>query len=258
MEKIGISVKLNCKNQGLEALIGYTIKDRFLIESALKHGSFGQVFLVWDLIDKRQLALKIQSDHGLMMEEYNSLKRINAIFNLNKEKLSSMNDKPFPEVVQVGNAHLYNLDSQNENEEDSQKYSFYIMTHFSMNLEQYLKKVSGIVFIKDVLEVAYQLIDILKLVHKAKRTFNDLKPENIMITPPSQSEKLKVHLIDFGCVDKFDRNKDEPIKEGEAEFVTEFKGNLLYASVNQMNFMRTSPKDDIISVFYLVVSSLND
>lgn len=52
---------------------------------------------------------------------------------------------------------------------------------------------------KAIFDVAYQLMDILKFVHSSKRTFNDLKPENIMITPPGKDdEKLKVHLIDFG------------------------------------------------------------
>lgn len=55
-----------------------------------------------------------------------------------------------------------------------------------MNLSQYLKKLSGVAKMKEMFEVAYQLIDILKLVHRAKMTFNDLKPENIMITPPGK------------------------------------------------------------------------
>ena len=75
-------------------------------------------------------------------------------------------------------------------------------------------------------------MDILKLVHKTKRTFNDLKPDNIMITPPGKSdEKLQVHLIDFGCADKFiDEETNEHIKEGET--VSKFNGNLLFSSLN--------------------------
>ena len=125
-----------------------------------------------------------------------------------------------------------------------------------MNLKQYLRKVSGITYMRDIFEVAYQLMNIFKIVHCAKRTFNDLKLENIMITPPDgEGEKLKVHLIDYGFVDKFINTTSGHIKEGEK--VTNFRGNLLFSSVNQMNFMRTSALDDIISVFYLVLYSLN-
>lgn len=84
-----------------------------------------------------------------------------------------------------------------------------------------------------------------------------MKPENIMITPPAkENDKLKVHLIDFGGADKFiDDDTKEHIQEGEQ--VEKFPGNPLYSSVNQMNFMRTSPRDDIISVFYLVLLLLD-
>ena len=86
------------------------------------------------------------------------------------------------------------------------------------------------------MEVAYQLLDILKLVHCAKRTFNDLKPENIMITPPGEdNETLIVHLIDFGFADKFiEEDTKKHIKEGET--VKCFQGNLIYSSLNQMDF----------------------
>ena len=69
----------------------------------------------------------------------------------------------------------------------------------------------------EIFEVAYQLINLLKIVHCSKQTFNDLKPENIMITPPGRcDEKLKVHLVDFGFVDKFTNDETkEHIREGE-------------------------------------------
>ena len=111
---------------------------------------------------------------------------------------------------------------------------------------------------KDIFEVAYQLMNIFKIVHCAKRTFNDLKLENIMITPPGDdNERLRVHLIDYGFVDKFIKNgTNDHIEEGEK--VVYFRGNLHFSSVHQMSFMRTSARDDIISVFYLVLKSLND
>ena len=45
---------------------------------------------------------------------------------------------------------------------------------------------------RDLFEVAYQLINILKIVHCAKRTFNDVRLENIMITPPGSGDGEKL------------------------------------------------------------------
>ena len=43
----------DCKNEGLKALIGTTVKDRYSIEKALTRGSYGCIFLVWDKVDER-------------------------------------------------------------------------------------------------------------------------------------------------------------------------------------------------------------
>lgn len=37
-----------------------------------------------------------------------------------------------------------------------------------------------------------------------------------------------------------------------------FQGNMLFASVRQMEFRRTSRKDDLVSLFYLLIFTLND
>lgn len=50
----------------------------------------------------------------------------------------------------------------------------------------------------------------MKIIHKAGRTFNDMKPQNVMISYKNKevlnSSELAVTIIDFGFVDKF---KDE-------------------------------------------------
>jgi hypothetical protein len=37
-----------------------------------------------------------------------------------------------------------------------------------------------------------------------------------------------------------------------------FQGNMLFSSVRQMEFRKTSRKDDLIALFYLMIYSLND
>lgn len=185
------------------------------------------------------------------------MRKICAVYEHNKERFPQIDHNPFPVVAYYGSTNLYNLDSLDETEENSLKFSYYVMTLYKMNLNQYLSNVTGIAYMRDIFEVAYQLMNILKIVHCSKRTFNDLKPENIMITPPgSPDENLKVHLIDYGFVDKFfNYDTNEHIKEWET--VENFRGNLFFSSIDQMNFMRTSARDDIKSVFYLILISLN-
>ena len=63
------------------------------------------------------------------------------------------------------------------------------------------------------------------------------------------------HLIDFGFSTRYkDRKSGEHIKQKEVE---KFKGNMIFGSVNQLNFLTTSRRDDLISLFYLIVFLLN-
>ena len=63
----------------------------------------------------------------------------------------------------------------------------------------------------------------------------------------------KVYLIDFGFSDKFMSDiTGEHIEENEE--VKTFRGNLVYSSLRQMKFLKTSRKDDLVSLFYMIVS----
>jgi serine/threonine protein kinase len=98
---------------------------------------------------------------------------------------------------------------------------------------------------EQVCYVGMQLLGCLQLVHEGRRTFNDLKPENIMI-----DDQMEVTLIDFGLCQKY-------VKSGlhleQGDQVTHFQGNLTFASLNQLNFLSTTRRDDILSLTYLLI-----
>ena len=58
------------------------------------------------------------------------------------------------------------------------------------------------------------MLAIFELVHKSNRTFNNLKPENIMINDNNNGNKFTVRLVDFGFADKYIQDSTgEHIKE---------------------------------------------
>ena len=84
-----------------------------------------------------------------------------------------------------------------------------------MTLGDYLSGLRGIDKFQKIILVAAQLVEILKYVHAAGRTHNDLKPENVMINLRLDKHP-KVCLIDFGFVNKFYKNNQlEHFDEGE-------------------------------------------
>ena len=88
----------------------------------------------------------------------------------------------------------------------------------------------------------------MKLIHETGFAYNDLRLRNIIIDADC------IKLIDFGNCNEiydFEGNHIQNLKR------TTFKGNIVLASHNVMNFMQASRKDDLVSLVYLILS-LND
>lgn len=74
---------------------------------------------------------------------------------------------------------------------------------------------------------------ILKYVHAARRTFNDMKHENIMINTYGDFQNMpQVTLIDFGFTEKFYKDKHSVEHIDENTLIESFQGNILFSSHN--------------------------
>ena len=60
-----------------------------------------------------------------------------------------------------------------------------------------------------------------------------------------------VNLIDFGLATPY--LKDDGKTHVKKTLVNNFQGNIVFSSINQLKFYRTSRRDDIISIFYILV-----
>ena len=108
-----------------------------------------------------------------------------------------------PRVSDYGLFKLVNF-GEIDAKKDSKTVAFYIMPLYEMNLQEYLRQFSGVQKIEKILDVTYKLVSIFKYVHCSKRTFNDLKLQNIMInTTGNLDSDPEVFLIDFGFASKY-------------------------------------------------------
>ena len=81
---------------------------------------------------------------------------------------------------------------------------YFTMPLYDMNLQEYLSKLKGMLKIEKIMDVASKIVSIFKYTHCAKRTYNDLKLQNIMINiGESLDEDPEVFLIDFGFTQKY-------------------------------------------------------
>lgn len=64
-------------------------------------------------------------------------------------------------------------------------------------------------------------------------------------------ESHSVNIIDFGFATRFlDKKTKAHLDKDEIDV---FRGNMVFASLNQLKFYTTSRRDDLISLFYLLV-----
>lgn len=71
-----------------------------------------------------------------------------------------------------------------------------------------------------------------------------------------KTQEPLVSLTDFGFASSYLKLHGEHISEKQT--VKYFRGNLMFSSVNQMEFMTTSRRDDLISLCLLTLYLLNE
>ena len=98
-----------------------------------------------------------------------------------------------------------------------------------MTLYSYLENFTGLDRMSKILHVVHELIAIFKYVHSAKRTYNDLKPDNIMINVNQQGVP-SVNLIDYGFSAKYESG-NPPSHVPEDQKIKAFRGNILFSTL---------------------------
>jgi serine/threonine protein kinase len=140
-----------------------------------------------------------------------------------------------------------------------------IMPRYGQNLEHFFEKQKCNISNATILEIALGTLDMLESVHAAGYAYNDLKLDNIMVGFQNKLAKeykeenvladASLHLVDFGFATRyFDKSTGLHMEEDE---VDTFRGNMIFGSLNQLNFMTTSRRDDLISLCYMIIYMLN-
>ena len=83
-----------------------------------------------------------------------------------------------------------------------------------------------------------QLITAFEHLHGIGRVHNDLKPSNVLM-----DKKGSAVLIDYGLCQKFTRTDEK----------TCFYGNIMFSSKRKLSYKKTSRKDDLLSLAYLLI-----
>ena len=162
--------------------------------------------------------MKYAENYLDIANEIKAIKRVNS------------NEKAMvPKLLEYGMLVMHNY-----KEGQNKIAGFYIMPKYEMSLLDHLEKHKFAP--SEIFRMTLSLIDIFESIHDSGYVYNDLKPQNIMVTKEGQFV-----LIDLGMVKKI-ITKGKHIEDGT---VSKFQGNLLFSSLRAMMLKTTSRRDDI-------------
>ena len=153
-------------------LKGQKISDRYQIIKAIGEGGMANVYLAYDTILDRNVAVKIL--RGDLAEDEKFVRR----FQREALSASSLSHPNIVEIYDVG---------KSEN-------NYYIVMEYveGKNLKELIKK-RGKLTLSEVLDIMLQLTDGISVAHDSYIIHRDIKPQNIMIL-----ENGLIKIMDFG------------------------------------------------------------
>jgi len=207
---------------------GTMIRGRWRISHQIGMGAFGEIYIAHSTSTQEHVAIKVE----VVDEKRQALRAEVAIM----RKLQGC-----PYVCQfISCGRQGNI-------------NFLVMELLGGNLSDLRKKQPrGAFSMTTVCRLGCEMVKALHAVHDLGVLHRDVKPSNFVLggkyKDPSNVNKL--YIIDFGLSRKY-LSVDGEIKPPRAN--AGFRGTARYASVNSHQCKELSPRDDLWSVFYLMV-----
>ena len=202
-------------------LLNKIIFGKYKVNKVIGTGSFGSIFQGKNIINKELVAIKTEADKKQI-----KLLESEAYF------LFYLKNFGIPEVKSFGIYKNYKVLVETLLGDDLVKL---FNKHKKMNM-------------KDFCMIFIQLIDRLEYIHSKYIIHRDIKPENIMFD--LETKKI-IYLIDFGLAKKYRSSKTKKhISYSVPNILT---GSERYCSINVMNGVEQSRRDDLESAGYAMI-----
>ena len=206
-------------------LEGLTVGEYFLVQRRIGGGSFGEVYSGIDQRNMQQkVAIKVEPSNC----QFPQLRHESKVY----QKLIGV--PGFPKLLWYGTQIGYNI---------------LVIELLGTDLETLRIQSGGTIGLSDVLKIGDEMIGLIQNLHKISFVHRDIKPENFLTSPDSGIAHL--HLIDFGLAKSF----IDPITKTHIPFTEHHHlvGTARYASINTLFGCEQSRRDDLESIFYVLV-----
>ncbi len=209
----------------LDKGVPYDLNMNYQFIKNIAQGAFGTVIQVYDIINNKDLAIKVINKTG---------RTVNLIHKM-KDEVNILKQLKHENIVKY-----YGF-------EESNSYLFIIMEFIKYGtLSQYIKKNVGKIKEEEASIIISKILSATEYLHNKLICHRDIKPENIMFSKENDLSSIK--LIDFGLSAQ---NLYNPLIEGYA-------GTLLYMSPEQIEKKFYCQTVDIWSIGIILYMLLNN
>ncbi|KAJ6248138.1 tau-tubulin kinase 1 [Anaeramoeba flamelloides] len=215
---------------------GTPLKQRWSLRNKIGRGGYGEIYLALDLETKEHVAVK--------MERIDRHKRALVLENSILRRLQD-------------SKHTTKFISSGRNTE----YKYLVMELLGSNIWNLKKSQPNARFtLATTIKLSVEMISAIEDLHKIGYIHRDIKPGNFGIR---NSRRTKTEegisqsyccIFDFGLCHKY-LDSDGNVKPGREK--AGFRGTARYASIHSHEGMDLGRRDDLLSLFYMIIEMLN-
>ena len=212
----------NSQKQEEDPMIGKLVFDRYRLIKKLGQGSFGSIYSAE--YEGKYYAIKLEEKNagiGILEHESNIM--------------SLLRGPALPIVKAYGYSRVHNI---------------LVMELMGKSLEDIFEEFPPKKFsVRCVCNIGYQMVELLEYIHNKHIIHRDIKPDNFVV---GLNEKRKfIFLLDFGLSKKYRSSKT--LKHYPIIKFKNLTGTARYASINALNGLTQSRRDDLESVGYVLM-----
>ena len=194
---------------------------KYLIINKLDEGSFGSIYLAKNIKTNQKVAIKVEN-----RRQYKPLLEREAYI------LFYLKGPGLPEIISFGKTNYYFI---------------LVQTLLGPSLSSLLDNYNISFTIKDICMLSIQMLERLEYIHSKDYIHRDIKPQNFLI---GLKDPSMLYIIDFGLSKKYRSKKGKHIK---FSITNNIIGTPRYCSVNALRGAEQSRKDDLESLFYVIL-----
>ena len=195
---------------------------KYSLKKLIEKGSFGEVYMGTNILNKKNYALKIEKinkdDYVLKEEAYTLL---------------LVKGPGIPSVISFG---------------VSGKYHILVEELLGDSINKIFNKNKKKINLKDTCMLAIQALERIEYVHSKNYLHRDIKPGNFLVGNPDKSQ---IYLIDFGNAKKFRSSKTGKLLSNNER--RRIYGTALFLSFNVLTKGETTRKDELESLGLLFI-----